>query len=420
MQRLKHWQCNTALLLTLSLGAGIVTPFTLQPSVHAQTTTQFLDVPSNYWARNFITELTQRGVLSGFPDGSFRPDAPVTRSQFAAMLQKAFEQPPLREANSFTDVPSNHWAYSAIQEAYITGFMTGYPNGGFNPNQNILRAQVLVSLANGLSYLTRNSVSATLQAYSDANDIPDYARVNIAAATEKQLVVNYPNLQQLNPNRVATRAEVAAFIYQALVSTGNATQLTSPYIVGQASTEPTPSPQPQGSVRIPSGTTLPTRYADAEKIYVSPQEPEPVPITLLIDRDIIAQDGRLLIPINSQVIGELQSLRGGSQFQARELVLVNGTRIPMTASSPLITRTEVVRRNADVREILTGVALGAGAAAGISAVTGDRSIAAEEVLGGAAFGGLIGYFRGRDRVTLVTIDPNADLDVTLNSPLVLP
>ncbi|MBD2464350.1 S-layer homology domain-containing protein [Oscillatoria sp. FACHB-1407] len=420
MQRLKHWQLSTVLVFALSLGAGIVTSLAVQASAQAQTTVQFSDVPSNYWARGFIEELTRRGIVNGFPDGSFRPDAPVTRSQFAAMVQKAFDQAVVRDPIRFTDVSERYWASEAIREAYTTGFMTGYPDGSFNPNQNILRAQVLVSLANGLSYSNPNSVSDTLQVYNDANDIPDYARPTVAAATEKQLVVNYPNLDQLNPTRIATRAEVAAFIYQALVSAGNADRLTSPYIVGQAAPSPTPSPQPQGSIRIPSGTTLPTRYDDADKIYVSPQEPEPVPVTLLIDRDIIAQNGRLLIPINSQVVGELQSVRGGSQFRARELVLATGTRIPMDASSSLVTRTEVVRQNADVGEILTGVALGAGAAAGISAVTGDRSIDAGEVLGGAAFGGLIGYFRGRDRVTLITINPDDDLDVTLNDPLVLP
>ncbi|MDX2216337.1 MAG: S-layer homology domain-containing protein [Oculatellaceae cyanobacterium bins.114] len=420
MQRLKHWQLNTALIFALSLGASMVASLVVQASAQAQTTTRFLDVPTNYWAREFIEELTRRGVVNGFPDGSFRPDSPVTRSQFAAMVQKAFDQAVVRNPVAFTDITDQYWASEAIREAYTTGFMTGYPNGAFNPNQNILRAQVLVSLANGLSYSTRNSLDEALRVYNDANEIPDYARPNVAAATEKQLVVNYPTLEQLNPNRTATRAEVAAFIYQALVSAGNANRLSSPYIVGQTPAGQSPSPQPQGTVRIPSGTTLPTRYDDAEKIYVSPQELEPVPVTLLIDRDIIAQNGRLLIPINSQVIGDLQSVRGGSQFRARELVLTTGARIPMDASSSLITTTEVVRRNADVEEILTGVALGAGAAAGISAVTGDRSIDAGEVLGGAAFGGLIGYFRGRDRVTLITITPNDDLDVTLNTPLLLP
>ncbi|PSB06065.1 S-layer protein, partial [filamentous cyanobacterium CCP2] len=62
---------------------------------------------------------------------------------------------------------------------------------------------------------------------------------------------------------------------------------------------------------------------------------------------------------------------------------------------------------------------GAGAAAGVSAVTGDRAIATEEVLGGAGLGALAGLFLGRNRVTLIAIDPEADLELTLNSPFVV-
>ena len=59
-------------------------------------------------------------------------------------------------------------------------------------------------------------------------------------------------------------------------------------------------------------------------------------------------------------------------------------------------------------------------AAAVAAVTGDRAIATEEVLGGAGIGGLLGLFLGRDRVTLIRVDPDQDLNLTLNSDLVLP
>ena len=71
----------------------------------------------------------------------------------------------------------------------------------------------------------------TLEYYQDANQIPNYAQSSIAAATEQQLVVNYPDLTRLNPDQPATRAEVAAFIYQALYSQGQASVIPSPYIV---------------------------------------------------------------------------------------------------------------------------------------------------------------------------------------------
>ncbi len=194
-------------------------------------TTAFSDVSSNYWAAQFIQQLSGRGVIAGFPDGSFRPEEPVTRAQFAAMVDKAFRKSQQRQAIAFSDVPSNYWASSAIGQAYSIGFLAGYPGNRFQPNQVIPRQQVLVSLANGLGYTSGGNNESTLRYFNDASKIANYARSPIAAATEKQIVVNYPNVKSLNPTANATRAQVAAFIYQALVSSNQAPAINSPYVV---------------------------------------------------------------------------------------------------------------------------------------------------------------------------------------------
>lgn len=197
----------------------------------------FPDV-QNHWAQSFIEALAQRGVILGFPDGTFRPDDPVTRVQFAAMIRKAFPGPDKRSGTQFVDVPANYWGYDAIEAAYRLGFLEGYPNNVFLPQQNIPRVQVLVSLVTGLQLSPPTEVANVLnQTYQDAAQIPDFARPKVAAATLNQLVVNYPNTALLNPNQNATRADVAAFIYQALVKQGAApaigpNDVASRYIVG--------------------------------------------------------------------------------------------------------------------------------------------------------------------------------------------
>lgn len=413
MSNFDRWQSGTALFTALTLIGGAATPLVMQMPAQAQQST-FSDVSSGYWARPFIQELANRGVLSGFPDGTFRPDSPVTRAQFAAMVRQAFNRPAIRDAVSFSDVPADYWAAAAIRDAYTTGFLSGYPEGVFQPDQNIPRAQVLVSLSSGLGYSPSGSVSSTLSLYSDANDIPDWAKNSIAAATDRKIVVNYPSIDRLNPNRPATRAEVAAFIYQALVSAGTVSAIQSPYIVGQSQT-----PTPQPVVQIPAGTTIPVRYDGANKVLISPQEPKPVPITLTIDRDIVSRNNTVLIPANSKISGEFRNVQGGTQFYATELLLANGTRLPIDATSSVISTTTTVRRGANALEILGGAAAGAGAAAAVAAVTGDRAVATEEVLGGAGAGALAGLFLGRNSVTLYTINPDTDLALTLNSPLAL-
>lgn len=412
MSKFRPMQSSTALFTALTLLSGAATPLVMQVSAQAQTqtlsATTFSDVASGYWANGYIQELANRNILTGFPDGSFRPDEPVTRAQFAAMLRTAFNRNPVRNGVTFKDVPSDYWASTAIRDAYAKGFMSGYPENDFRPGEYIPRAQVLVALTSGLNYAPTSAVNTTLQSFSDANSIPDWARSSIAAATEKKIVVNYPNVQYLNPTRPATRAEVAAFIYQAMSTAGDVTTVMSPYVVGQA------------SVQIPIGTTIPTRYDKADKILLSMEEPNPVPVSLTINRDITSAAGKVLIPIDSEVLGELRVVKGkGARFFAKTLVTPDGTEVPMNASSQLLTQTEEVRRGANALEVLAGAALGAGAAAGIATVTGDRTVASEEVLGGGAVGTLLANFLGRNRVTLITIDPDTDLDLSLDSPLAL-
>lgn len=414
MSNLKRLKSGTALLLMLGMSAGSMAPLVetiMSPAPAVAQAINFSDVSSSYWAASFIQELAQRDVIAGFPDGTFRPNDPVTRAQFAAMVRKAFNKNKIRNAVNFVDLSSTYWAYSAIREAYEMGFLSGYPGNVFRPTQNIPREQVLVSLANGLNYTASNPVSADLQVYNDASSISTYARSSIAAATEKSIVVNYPTLQTLNPTRNATRAEVAAFIYQALVSSGQVAAINSPYIVSLNDTPPEDT-----TVAIPAGTTIPVRY-EKEKILVT--KDERAPLTLTVAANITTSDGTVLIPSGSQVVGELQPAQGGSQFVAKELVFTNGQRVAIDATSQTITKTESVTKGSSVGGILKNAALGAAAAAAVSAVTGDKAIATEEVLGGLGIGGLIGLFLGRDRVDLIAIDPDTDLNLRLNDELVL-
>ncbi len=185
----------------------------------------FTDVSSDYWAHDYIEGLTKLNIISGFPDGTFQPNERVTRAEFAAILRRAFLQSQPITAQPFTDVPANYWATEAIYAARTAGFLSGYPGNRFEPDSPLRRDEALISLTNGLKY-TGGSLE-TLTRYSDAESILDYARPIIATATEANLVVNYPNPDQVGSYRHASRAEVAAFVYQALVKEGRATPLVA-------------------------------------------------------------------------------------------------------------------------------------------------------------------------------------------------
>jgi parallel beta-helix repeat protein len=173
-----------------------------------------------HWAEKQITALAQRNIIKGFNDGSFRPEEPVTRAQFAAILESAFPQMgTVRPAQAFVDVPESFWGHRAIAQAFAKGFMSGYPSGEFKPGDQIPRVQVLVSLVSGMK-LSGGDPAKLKDTFKDASEIPSYALPAIATATQNRLVVNHPDPNQLAPNRPATRAEVAAMVYQLLVQRG--------------------------------------------------------------------------------------------------------------------------------------------------------------------------------------------------------
>ena len=199
---------------------------------------EFSDIDQDYWARPFIEGLRKNDVVTGFEGGNFAPDSPVSRSQFAAQLYRAsqqyeaFAQDENVAALFYSDIPASHPQADAIGLATKTGFMRGYPEGDFRPNDKVSKLEVLIALTSGLKLTVPDNPEDVLRDYyGDASDIPEWAVPKMAAATDAGLVVNYNDLRSLNSSRPATRAEAAAMLYQALVNLGETSEVESDYIV---------------------------------------------------------------------------------------------------------------------------------------------------------------------------------------------
>ena len=206
-------------------------PETTPPPTQQPKSSKLKDI-LGHWAAEFIQELVELEIVKGFPNRTFRPDATITRAQYAALLVKAFNCPFLRESIKFEDVKENFWAHQVIQKAYRGQFISGYPDKKFRPNENIPRIQVIVSLVNGLGLKGEVENDFNLDIYDDSNEIPEYGKDEVAIATRNLFIVNYPKIAKLNPKRAATRAEVAVMIYQVLFIAGKVREIYSPYIVG--------------------------------------------------------------------------------------------------------------------------------------------------------------------------------------------
>lgn len=192
----------------------------------------FQDVSNNYWARPFIISLQKRDVVNGLPGGYFKPNQPLTRSEFAVMLASAFNTKNSKSSNNFKDIPANFWATPAIKKASGSKFLQGYPDNVFRPKQSITRVQAIIALASGLNLKAPANPDKILQSkYKDAAQIPSYAKTAVAAATQAGLIVNHPNPKMLKPNQNATRAEAAALLHQALVKQGKGQKVNSKFVV---------------------------------------------------------------------------------------------------------------------------------------------------------------------------------------------
>ena len=102
----------------------------------------YKDVADNLWSVTAISYMSNLKMVKGYPDGNFRPTANITRAEFAAMVVR-FENISAAGSKTFTDLQKDHWAYEVIQKAAEAGWISGYPDGSFRPDQPITRAEVV-------------------------------------------------------------------------------------------------------------------------------------------------------------------------------------------------------------------------------------------------------------------------------------
>ncbi|HEY9691382.1 MAG TPA: hypothetical protein V6D15_04220 [Oculatellaceae cyanobacterium] len=177
--------------------------------------------------------------------------------------------------------------------------------------------------------------------------------------------------------------------------------------------------QQQLGITIPYGTTLPLTYNSSQKLVVPANQALPVPLTLQVAGNVRARSGALLIPMGTEVVGELQPVNGGARFVAREIVFYGNRRQAINATSNIIAQTQESQGGINTGTVLKNAAIGAAAAAGISGVTGDKKIGVGEVLIGAGAGAASGVLLGSNKTDAVVLNPSASLNVTLSSDLAL-
>ena len=128
----------------------------------------FTDVEDGSWYAQAVNYLAKIGILLGYPDGTFRPVQNITRAEFAAVASR-FDEFIGGITSPFDDVPPTHWAYSHILSAYVKGWINGYPDDTFKPQNNITRAETVavVNRMIGRNLLKEDMPASLLSRYSD-------------------------------------------------------------------------------------------------------------------------------------------------------------------------------------------------------------------------------------------------------------
>lgn len=169
-----------------------------------------------HWAEGAIARATEMGWITGYPDGRFGPDQAITRAEFTTMLSRALALPaPVGRTRMFKDhenIPE--YAKSYVTQAAAAGLVTGYEDGTFRPLQRITNAEMTVMLMRVLGYDDRTDARPPLP-YEDAEQIPKWAYPAVAAATETGIVRGRDG-NRFAPRDPATRAEAVVRILSIL------------------------------------------------------------------------------------------------------------------------------------------------------------------------------------------------------------
>ncbi|MFM2433023.1 MAG: hypothetical protein RLZZ511_4237 [Cyanobacteriota bacterium] len=165
-------------------------------------------------------------------------------------------------------------------------------------------------------------------------------------------------------------------------------------------------------IKISAGAVLPVSTEKGEKITLTPGQTKSQ--TLLIAQNLRSGNGDLLVPAGSKIEGEFRPAGDGMQYVAKTLVMTDGRRYEIDATSGIVNRREKIRQGISTRAIWQGAAGGAATAAVIGILTGDKKVSAGEVIAGGAVGAVGGAAIGRKEKEVIAVLPNQDLALRLN------
>jgi hypothetical protein len=200
---------------------------------------KFKDVSTDHWAYQEINQMAERGIVSGYPDQTFRPEEIVSRAEFAKMMVLSLNLPTLKRESSFQDISDQNWASPFIEAArpYLTGFRSA-KGDYFKPADPAVREDMAVALVKALGLDNQNPKSDSLP-FDDSESISPQLRKYVAIAYQNKLMEGdlAGGRRRFRPQDSLNRAEAAVLLVK--INSGGWEKVT----YDQSQTTPTPENQ---------------------------------------------------------------------------------------------------------------------------------------------------------------------------------
>lgn len=191
------------LALALCLCAGM--------TLTASATTQYSDVAADAWYASAVTQVSQSGTMTGTSDTTFTPDGLVTRGTVVTVLWRMAGSPAVADAPTFSDVSADSWYGQAVAWAQSNGVATGYTDGTFLPDAAVTREALAVFLTRFDALDGAPMAEGVLGLYSDSDTVSDWAVESVQHVIGTGLITGN-NDGTLDPAGSATRAQLAVIL----------------------------------------------------------------------------------------------------------------------------------------------------------------------------------------------------------------
>ncbi len=385
---------------------AIFAVFFMMNSFNAANAAVYSDVPADYWANKEITAVVNDGIL--FLNGkSFLPEKEVTRSDFNSALLRTLghRTASITESNPFSDVVSSRDDYSDILLSSKLGLIYGYSDGTFKPDRIMTKTEA----ASVISHITKDYKGDlnSLKPFKDKADVPAWGAHQFAKTIDLGIYVNYPDLDELLPNKNLNRAEAAVLLYKLKQSIS---QVKEQYVSKEALLATEHLNETKKAEVNEVQITNTRKIVLAKNIikgyfytyFTSKDVQVGDTVTFTAKNDIYTEEGTLVIPAATTMKAKVTCVEPKKWWNKNDKVTVEFESMTLPSGVCVPFSAEVINNNGVLTEnrwakpvayTVGGAVVGAGAGVGIAGFTGHHHYGNGVAIGtpvGAALGLITG------------------------------